>query len=114
MLDGLAAGSVTGERQLVILHRDGVEIDFLGGIIDRTQLIGALEHDVLKVMGDTRVGAIDSAGVNDHGAKDLGLTMIHIDPHIHAVEQHKLLHLQRRRRGSEKHHGQEQIYCNSQ
>ena len=101
MLNGLALGGVGSTGQFVILHRDGVEINLLGGKINGSQLIGTLEHDVLKVMGDARVGTIHGAGVNDHSTKDLGLAMVYIHPHFHAVVQHKLLHLQRRRGDSE-------------
>ena len=59
MLDGLALRFIGRARQLVIFHRDRVQIDLLGGIIHGAQFIGTLEHDVLKVVCNPGIRTID-------------------------------------------------------
>ena len=71
--------------QAVVKHGDGVEVRLLGGIVEGTYLAGALEHDVLKVVGDARAGAVARAGLHDHGAEGLRKAVVLIDPHFHSV-----------------------------
>ena len=93
VLNDLARLLIGCTRQQVIFHRNGVQIDPLGGIIHRSQLVGALEHDVLKIVGNARVGAIHRTSAHYHGTKDLGLAVVDIEPHLHAVAQFQFLYL---------------------
>ena len=67
----------------------------LGSIIHGTQLIGPLEHDMLKVMGDSCVRTVHRTGIDHHRTKHLGLAVIHVEPHLHAIAQFQFLNLQR-------------------
>ena len=83
-----------GLREQIVLGRDTVEPRLLSLIVDGANAIGAFEHDMLEVVGDTSIGTILGASLYHNGSKHLGLRVVLIQPNSHAVTQFQLFHLQ--------------------
>ena len=97
LLNSRALGFVLGGGKTVVGGGDAVEPRLFLRIVDGADFVGSLEHDVLKIVGDTRVGAVFRARVHHHGAKHLGLRVVFVEPHGHTVAQLLLFHFQRLR-----------------
>ena len=73
--------------QLVIHHADAVEIHLLFFPVDGADAVGALEHDMLEVMGHAGgiQGIVLAASMDIHGAVDLRLVMVLAQHDLQAV-----------------------------
>ena len=86
-LDFLAFQVVGGLCEQFILCGDGVEVDFLGGVVGRSDAVGSLEHDVLEVVGYARVGTVHGPSLDDDGPVDLRLRVVFVEPDGHSVAE---------------------------
>ena len=85
LLDAGALGSILGLREQVVLRRDAVEPRFFLNIVGGADTLGAFEHDMLEIVGDTCVGTVLGASLYDHSAIDFRLGVILVQPNGHAV-----------------------------
>ena len=80
--------------QQVVLHGDAVQPGLFCLIINSSDTIRALEHDMLKIVGNTRIRTVLCARLHHNGTKHLWLRVVFVQPNGHAVLQFKLLDLQ--------------------
>ena len=80
--------------QQVVLHGDAVQPRLFCLVVNSSDTIRAFEHDMLKIVGNTRIRTVLSARLHHDGTKHLRLRVVFVQPHGHAVTQFKLLDLQ--------------------
>ena len=93
-LDEIAGRGISGTGELIVFGGDGVKPGLLGGVVDGADILSAFKKDVLKIMGNTCVGTVFSSGIDHHSTKNLGLSMVFVEPHFHPIPQTKLFHFQ--------------------
>ena len=78
VLDGFAFGGIGGLVQTVVHHADAVQIHLFLLPVDGADAVGALEHDMLEIMGHTCSvgGVVLAARMDVDGAVDLGLVVM--------------------------------------
>ena len=94
LLDTLALSLDLGLREQVVLRRDAVEPRLFLLVVDGAYTVGALEHDMLEIMGDARVRAVLGPRLHDDGTEDLRLRVVLVEPDGHAVTEFQFLNLQ--------------------
>ena len=94
-MNGLPPLAVLGCSQLLVFGFDGVEEDFLSGVVCRSDLFSALKHHMLKVMRYARVGGIFRSSHHDNSTKDLRLAVVFVEPYRQAIVQNVFVDLRR-------------------
>ena len=87
LLQMSARSRVVRIGQGVVLLGDTIQQDFLGLVIDRPDLVRALKHHVLEIMGDARVGRVLRPGIHHDGPEYLRLAMVLVQPHRQTITQ---------------------------
>ena len=94
LLNLLSLSLILGLRQQVVLGRNAIQQRLFGCVIDGTHAVGTLKHNVLKVVGNTGIGAILCARPHHNGTKHLGLRVVFVNPNSHAIAKFKLLYIE--------------------
>ena len=89
MIEHTATLGILHEAVLLIARLDGVEQSLLGCIIARAVLLGALEHQVLQVVGQTGGlgGVITRAGAHCDMSRDARTLVVNTQEYLQAIAQ---------------------------
>ena len=116
LLDGLA-GRLVGRLLEAGIHRlNGVQIDFLGLVINRSDAVGTLEHDVFEIVCDAGVRTVHRSGADQDRAVDDGGRMVLVEVDLQAVGEGQVPHGERALAETlrEQRHSRQECRCKDQ